>query len=240
MWHGFGLAALYFIGCVFSALPLQEGSVALLWPAAGVGLAGAVLYGVRHTWFVPLAVLAYHASVGQVPDAFVPFSVLSNTLGTLAGGWLATRGPRGSGMGLARAVQVLQGGVLLSAVSAVVGVVGLRYAGMLDADAAWSGLMRWFLGDLLGVVAVAPALLLRPRPVAAGQNPYREHGSEPERLAWLVLLVASYLLMAWAASAGGTYALGVTALPLAMLTWCAMRFPPWWTARAILCTCLLV
>ena len=109
VWHGFGLAALYFIGCVFSALPLQEGSVALLWPAAGVGLAGAVLYGVRHTWFVPLAVLAYHASVGQVPDAFVPFSVLSNTLGTLAGGWLATRGPRGSGMGLARAVQVFLG-----------------------------------------------------------------------------------------------------------------------------------
>ena len=240
VWQGFGLAALYFVGCVFSALPLQEGSVALLWPAAGVGLAGAVMHGVRHTWFVPLALLAYHATLGRVPEAFVPFSVLSNTLGVVAGGWLATRGDRAAGMGLARAVQVLQGGLVLAAVSAIVGVAGLRYAGMLDADATWTGLMRWFLGDLLGVVAVTPALLLRPRPVAAGQNPYREHGSEPERLAWLVLLVGSFLLMAWAASAGGTYALGVTALPLAMLTWCAMRFPPWWTARAILCTCLLI
>ena len=240
MWHGFVLAALYFVGCVFSALPLQEGSVALLWPAAGVGMAGAVLYGVRHTWFVPLAMLAYHATIGTVPDAFVPFSVLSNMLGTIAGGWLATRGPDRGGLGLSRAVQVLQGGVLLSVVSAVIGVAGLRYAGMIDAGDMGAGLLRWFLGDLLGVVAVTPALLLRPRRVAAGHNPYREHGSEPERLAWLVLLVGSYLVMAWAASAGGTYALGVTALPLAMLTWCAMRFPPWWTARAILCTCLLI
>ena len=120
MWHGFVLAALYFVGCVFSALPLQEGSVALLWPAAGVGMAGAVLYGVRHTWFVPLAMLAYHATIGTVPDAFVPFSVLSNMLGTIAGGWLATRGPDRGGLGLSRAVQVLQGGVLLSVVSAVI------------------------------------------------------------------------------------------------------------------------
>ena len=240
VWHGFGLAALYYVGCVFAALPLQEGSVALLWPAAGVGLAGAVLYGVRHTWFVPLALLAYHATAGGVPDAFLPFSVLSNTLGTIAGGWLATRGPRHAGMGLPQAVVVLQGGLVLAAVSAVIGVAGLRSAGMLDADATGTGLLRWFLGDLLGVVAVTPALLLRPRPVTAGQNPYREHGSEPERLAWMVLLVASYLLMAWASSSGGTYALGVTALPLAMLTWCAMRLPPWWTARAVLCTCLLI
>ena len=239
-WHALGLAVLYYLGCVFAALPLQEGSVALLWPAAGVGIAGAVLYGVRQTWFVPLAVLAYHATAGQVPDAFVPFSVLGNTLGTVAGGWIATRAPRAPGMGLARAVDVLQGGLVLAAVSALVGVAGLRYAGMLGPDETTAAVLRWFLGDMLGVVAVAPALLLVPRPVAAGQNPYREHGSEPERLAWLVLMVGSYLVMAWAASAGGTYALGVTALPLAMLAWCAMRFPPWWTARAILVTCLLI
>lgn len=235
---GIGLAILYFLGCVFSALPMQAGSVALLWPAAGVGLAGTVLLGVRHAWFVPVAVLAYHATLGPVPDAFLPFSVVSNTLGTVAGGWVATRGPRRTGMGLA--LDMLQGGVVLAAISAVVGVAGLRQAGMLEADAAAAALLRWFLGDLLGVVAVAPALLLVPRPVSAGANPYRDYGNEPERLAWLVLLVASYLFMAWAADAGGAYALGVTALPLAMLAWCAMRFPPWWTARAVLATCLLV
>ena len=85
VWQGFVLAALYFVGCVFSALPLQEGSVALLWPAAGVGMAGAVLYGVRHTWFVPLAMLAYHATIGTVPDAIVPSMLLSTENGTNAG-----------------------------------------------------------------------------------------------------------------------------------------------------------
>ena len=47
VWQGFGLAALYFVGCVFSAWPLQEGTVALLWPAAGVGLAMLHLDGAR-------------------------------------------------------------------------------------------------------------------------------------------------------------------------------------------------
>ena len=240
LWQGLGLAGLYFAGCVFSALPLQEGSVALLWPSAGVGLAGVVLYGVRHAWFVPLAMLTYHALLGPVPEAFLPFSVLSNTLGAVAGGLVANRAGRQPGVGLGQAIRVVQGGVVLAATSALVGVAGLRYAGMADAGSTGAIMLRWFLGDLLGVVAVAPVLLLRPPRAIAAADPYAEHGSEPERLAWLVLLVASFLVMAWAASAGGTYALGVTALPLAMLTWCALRFPPWWTARAVFCTCLLV
>src|SRR5690606_26388746 len=143
-------------------------------------------------------------------------------------------------LGLAQAIRVVQGGLVLAATSAIIGVAGLRYAGMADAGTTGAILLRWFLGDLLGVVAVAPVLLLRPRPASAGGTTYQDHGSEPERPAWLVMLVASLLVMAWAASAGGSYPLGVTALPLAMLTWCAMRFPPWWTARAVFCTCLLV
>src|SRR5690606_9439907 len=137
------------------------------------------------------------------------------------GGWIATRGADRPVPGLRTALRGLQGGLVLAATSSLVGVAGLRYAGMLEAGDTWAALLRWCLGDLLGVVSVAPAVLLGPRPVAAGTNPYREPGSEPERLGWLVLLATSYLLMAWAASTGGPYELGVTALPLAMLAWCA-------------------
>ena len=151
-WQGLGLAVLYFAGCVFSALPLQEGSVALLWPSAGVGLAGAVLYGVRHVWFVPLAMVAYHAMLGPVPEAFLPFSVLSNTLGAVAGGLVANRAGRQPELGLAQAIRVVQGGLVLAATSAIIGVAGLRYAGMADAGTTGAILLRWFLGDLLGEV----------------------------------------------------------------------------------------
>ncbi|HEY5612413.1 MAG TPA: EAL domain-containing protein [Lysobacter sp.] len=238
---GLGFAVLYFAGCAISAMLLRDdASVTLFWPAAGIGLAGVVRHGLRSAWFIPLALLVFHLTLAPVPPLFVWFSLAANTLAALAGGWVASRHPFGNEVTPRWATMLLLGGVLMSLISTAVGVTGLHYADMLAAADAWTAALRWFLGNLLGVIAVTPALLLRARDAASESNPYKDYGSEPERLGWLVLLVASYLLMAWGANAGGAYSLGVTALPLAMLTWSAMRFPLSWTARATLCTCLLI
>ncbi len=237
---GFAFAALYFAGGALSEMLLRDDAwVTLFWPAAGIGLAGVVRYGWRSAWFIPLALLVFHTTLVPAPPLFVVFSLLANTLAALAGGWVASRRPVQE-VTLMGAFMLLLGGALMSLISTVIGVAGLRYAGMLAAPDTLTAALRWFLGNLLGVIAVTPALLLYARPATAGFNPYKDYGSEPERLGWLVLLVASYLAMAWGANAGGAYALGVTALPLAMLTWSAMRFPLWWTARATLCTFLLI
>ena len=238
---GLAFAALYFAGCAMSAMLLRDdAAVTLFWPAAGIGLAGVVRLGLPSAWFIPLALLAFHTTLGPVPPLFLWFSLLANTLAALAGGWVARRRPAQDEVTMRWATVLLLSGALMSLVSAAIGVAGLRYSGMLAAPDTFTAALRWFLGNLLGVIAVAPALLLQARPSTPESNPYKDYGSEPERLGWLVLLVASYLLMAWGANAGGNYSLGVTALPLAILCWSAMRFPLWWTALATLCTLLLI
>ena len=244
LWAGALLAGLYFVACALSALMVYgQGSVALFWPAAGVALAGVLRFGLRHVWFVPLSLLVFHLTLAPVPVGFLPFSLLASTAGTLAGAWLAARAPPTPGVDLRKGLQVLLGGALLAVVSASIGVAGMVVVGMLPANGMLPAWVHWALGNLLGVAAVGPVFLLTPRAqrdrkdkAPTGQG----YGGEPERLVWLVALATSYLLMAWGATAGGPYVLGLTALPMAVLTWSAMRFQPWWTALGTLSTSLLI
>ena len=235
------LGALYFAACALTA-PMVYGqdSVALFWPAAGVALAGVLRFGIRHVWFIPVSLLVFHFTLSPVPLAFLPFSLLAHTAATLAGAWLATRAPQTPGIDVSKGLQVLLGGALLALISASIGVAGMRIAGMLPAEAVAPAWVHWMLGNLLGVAAVGPALLLAPRAKSAAPTSDNDYGREPEHLAWLVCLAGSYLLMAWGATAGGPYVLGLTALPMVVLTWSAMRFRPWWTALGTLSTSLLI
>ncbi|MCA1714722.1 MAG: diguanylate cyclase, partial [Gammaproteobacteria bacterium] len=240
--HWLLLSGLYLAGCVFAdAFIRDSGEVTLFWPAAGVALAATMRYGLRAVAIVPLVLLLFHLLLSPVPAAFLPFSLLANTLGTLAGGWVALRARREEAVNMRNMLALLRGGVVLALISALIGVAGLHYSEMVS-RAQWPlAFVRWGLGDFVGVIAVAPALLLATAPrgsTAATALP--AYALEPERLGWLVLLAASYLLMAWGASFGGQYALGVTMLPLALLAWSALRFPPLWTAVATLVTILLI
>jgi diguanylate cyclase (GGDEF)-like protein len=121
-------------------------------------------------------------------------------------------------------------------------VAGMRVSGMLPAPATTSAWVHWALGSLLGVAAVGPAMLLMPPPRSSSPIalPATDYAREPERLAWLVALATSFMLMAWGATAGGAYVLGLIALPLATLIWSAIRFRPWWTAMGTLVTSLMI
>jgi diguanylate cyclase (GGDEF)-like protein len=241
LWTGAMLGAFYFTACAVSALMTYDsGSVALFWPASGVAMAGLMLYGMRHAWFIPVSLLLFHLTLSPVPWAFLPFSLVANTVAALAGVWLSGRVADSPGIDVRKAMQVLLGGVVLAVISASLGILGMRVAGMLPADAVVAGWVRWALGDLLGVASVAPAFLLWPRTKPTESTPTREYGREPERLAWIICLAASYMLVAWGASAGGPYVLGLTALPMVVLMWSAMRFRPWWTALGTLSTSLLI
>jgi integral membrane sensor domain MASE1 len=48
----------------------------------------------------------------------------------------------------------------MAGVSAAIGVAGMQLTDMLAPGTAANGIIKWFLGDLLGIVAVAPSLLL--------------------------------------------------------------------------------
>jgi len=218
------------------------GSVSLLWPASGLALAAVVRYGLRWAWFVPVAMLIAHLSFSPAPAAFIPFSLASNLLGVLVGGWWIRRDGISEQMDTRWGFRVLVGAMLMSGVSAAIGVAGMQLTGMLQPGTAIDGSIKWFMGDLLGIVAVAPTLLLfslrhATRGLGVSTSSY---GAEPEKLVWNIVLVCSYLLMAWGGASGSAYALGLCALPLAVAVWSALRFEPIRTAVAVLLSTLLV
>src|SRR5215208_1327016 len=118
------LTALYLLGnwyaTAFIGGPAQ---VTLFWPSAGVAFAAVVRYGWRNTFFIPVAMLVAHLTFNRVPAAFIPFSMLANCAGALAGGYvIGFTGvqPRirvSSGFGMLRA------GVVMGLVSGTLGTL---------------------------------------------------------------------------------------------------------------------
>ena len=237
------LVGLYLVATGFAdQFIASPGAVTLFWPAAGLSLAAVVRYGLRWVWFIPVAVLIAHLTFSPVPASFIPFSLVSNLLGSLAGGWLILRVPLPEQMDTRFGFRALRGSLLMAAISAVIGVYGMITTGMILKASVLDALVKWFMGDLLGIVSVAPALLLLSfrHPAHGSLHEAHGYGSESEKLAWNVVLVCSYLLMAWGGAHGSPYALGLISLPLAVMVWSALRFEPIRTAVAVLLTELLI
>ena len=213
---------------------------ALFWPASGVALAMVVHHGPRWSWLVPLALLLAHLCCAPVPAWFLASTMMGNWIGVAAGGWLGTRGTGLHHGPVRNGLQVMFGGMLFALVSGSFGMAGLWLAGMMPIQRLDGIFVRWVLGDFLGVVSVAPAVMLalnriKRRP-PAGPRPDRVG----ESLLWNIALVASFLLMAWGMSVSHDFALGLSALPLAVMLWSALRFSPLRTAASVLATVLLL
>jgi diguanylate cyclase (GGDEF)-like protein len=236
------LVGLYVAGVAFVVqFVVTPNRVTLFWPMAGLAFAVVIRYGLRWVLFVPVAVLIAHLTpVSPVDPGFIPFSLASNTLGTLAGGWLVRRHPLPAQMDIHFAFRAVRGGLLMAAISASIGVVGLVASGFIPQAAVADALVKWFLGDLLGVVSIAPALLLLGFGVREDARAVHDYGSEGEALAWNIALALSFLLMAWGGAYGSAYALGLSSLPLAVMVWSALRFPPLRTAIAVALTVMLI
>ena len=220
----------------------SPGGVTLFWPASGLALAAVARYGLRWIWFTPAALLIAHLTFAPVPSGFIVFSVISNLLGTWAGGWLVLRVPSPEHADTRFGFRVLRGGLLMSAISAGIGVYGMAATGMITPGAIEESLVKWFMGDLLGVVSTAPMLLLLSfrHPRGGREASSASVGEESEKLAWNIVLVCSTLLMAWGGAHGSPFALGLSSLPLAVMVWSALRFDPIRTAVAVLLSELLI
>ena len=168
-----------------------------------------------------------------MPSAFLPFSVASNLLGTLAG-YLAAGIPPGTlpNLRVRTGLRLLLASLAMVSVSAAVGTAGLIYAGMIPASAALPALVKWGMGDLLGIVAVAPTMMFfitRAWRHAVPRDPLDPGPSLRERMLWLLSVAAIYALLFAGHMQYGLYALGFVSLPLGLLLWSAIRFEPGWT-----------
>ncbi|MGH8030690.1 MAG: EAL domain-containing protein, partial [Arenimonas sp.] len=121
-----------------------------------------------------------------------------------------------------------------------IGAAGLDYAGMLGNVEPLHAFLRWSMGNLLGIIAIGPALLTMTAPHGTHPDLPRasDYASPREKTVWIAVLLACYVIVYVGGQARGDYALGFVALPMSMLLWSAIRFQIQWTATGTAMTVL--
>lgn len=235
--------ALYTAGIWYSDVFIVGPShVTLFWPAAGVAFALVVRRGMRWSAIIPVAVLIAHLTFARVPLSFIPFSVASNLVGAFAG-VLVCRAIRFRHFDSATGVfAFLSGAGAMAVVSASVGTAGLLISGMVPPHVALNAYIKWALGDFLGILCIAPTLLLVTLRVTDDvDTPLAGDYAQPgEKSVWVLGYAASYAFVYWVGLQNSSYALGMVAVPLALLLWSAYRFQRLWTAIGALTSVFLV
>jgi diguanylate cyclase (GGDEF)-like protein len=231
---GFVLA--YAAACVFADSIVGPSRVALYWPASGLAFAVVVVAGLRWALLVPFALLLQAPFTATTTPAFLMMSMASNTLALLAGGWLARRRTGLRPGSVLYAAWMMAGGMVTSFVSGLLGGYSLWQEGMAARDGIVGAQLLWGMGDFLGIASVAPALMIGAARLHKGELRSTRPDLLGERTLWNIALAASFLAMAWGTSLARQFALGLAALPLAVMLWSAVRFTPMRTAVSALLT----
>lgn len=158
----YGAASLGLSPPVVSPAP----QVSVVWPASGVAIAAVALFGLR-IW-PAIALGAFIANWHRSPVAVATGIAVGNTLEAVVGGWLLRRMNFQVGLNRLRDALGLIGlaAVAATAVSATIGVTTLCASGIYGWQFYRHLWVFWWMGDAVGVIVVAPALLLlaaRPR-----------------------------------------------------------------------------
>ena len=209
------LALVYFaaarLGYVFSFTP---DGISSLWPAFGVAL-GALLLFEEALWpGILLGALAAKLDHGS-PAAVAVVQAAGEALSVVAavvvlrrlGGW------RGRLDRVRDVFTLIAASMLAPVVSATVGVLALRLAGMLSTARLESAWANWWAGDLLGALLVVPFALvwLRERP----RMPAPRRALEA-----VVLVIALATVTALTSLDGGAS----PSLIYPLVIWAALRF----------------
>jgi len=232
-----GLAAVYYfaakLGLRFAFI---NSSVTTVWPPAGIALAAFVLFGYR-VWpaIFGAAFLANMTTTGAVlPSIGI---ALGNTVEGLFGSYLVNRFARG-GRVFDRVRDIFRftvlAALLSTMVSATLGVFSLVAGGLLAWSAASRVWLTWWLGDAVGDIVIAPALILwiGVKPVSTMS---RSRVIEAIAAAVVVALVTFSIF-------GGLFPsrnYSLTVLLWPVLIWVAFRFGPREAATALLMISLI-
>ena len=226
-----GVALLY--GAV-AKLALEFASVhpsaSPVWPPAGIALAAALLFG-RSVWpaiFVG-AFVVNATTAGSIASSLG--IAVGNTAEALVGAWLVERYANGR-RAFERTSDIFRfaaSTTVASTIAATVGVVSLASTGFAPWGRFGSIWLTWWLGDLSGILVVAPLLLLWVAPGSTRR--LRALGVEAMLLAASVVIVGQVAF-------GDLLASSARGLPIAFicmppLLWAAFRFGPRETSAAI-------
>ena len=232
-----GLAVVYFIAAKLGLrFAYINSSVTVIWPPAGIALAAFVLLGYR-IWpaILGAAFLANYTTTGAIlPSIGI---ALGNTVEGLLGSYLVNRFARG-GRVFDRVRDIFRfvglAALLSTIVSASLGVLSLYAGGLLSAQDAPRVWLTWWLGDAVGDIVVAPALILWIGVKSQAR------WSRQQLLEALALIVVT-LLVTFALFGGlfpsRHYPLTVLLWPV--MIWVAFRFGPRESATAMVLVSLI-
>jgi len=235
------LTGLYYAGAAITVLYLRMPSdVTLFWPASGISFAFVLRYGLRYASAVLLAQLLLHLTLVKVPLGFLPYSLGANFIATLiACGYVLSRRPVLQ-FRMKDGLLLLRGGILLCLLSAGIGTLGMLHSDMATAHAVPRVFLQWALGDLLGITAITPnlLLLLSPRTEPDANSDYSS--SARERAIWIAALALVSLGGISLVDHDSMYPLSISVLPLALLLWSAARYSPQFTTAGTMAVTLLM
>ena len=220
----FGLAAIYYfaarLGLRFAYI---NSSVTTIWPPAGIALAAFVLLGYR-VWpaILGAAFLANYTTTGVVvPSIGI---AIGNTLEGLLAAYLVNRFARG-GRVFDRVGDILRftllAALVSTTVSASIGVLSLVLGGLASLEDAPRIWLTWWLGDAVGDIVIAPALIIW---IGVKPAPSWTRRQLVEGVALLLVTVA----VAYA-TFGGVFPerhYPLTVLLWPVMIWVAFRFGP--------------
>lgn len=226
------VAATYYVaGVAGLELALVRGQVSPIWPATGVALFFLLRFGLVAAPGIAIGALAVNFLLGPTPLAVVAIMV-GNTLAPVTAYLLLRR--VGFQPDLRRLTDALTlvglAGFTSMAISATFGTTTLLIAEAIPSDAFWPTWLVWWAGDTMGVLIVAPVLLL-----VFAQRP-----------AWLkapAYVAEAALLLVATAAAGAIIATTTTSmlfLSFIPLTWAAVRFQQFVAAPCTLLVSLAV
>ena len=209
----------------------EPGQVTLLWPAAGLAMAFGLRYGLA--WCIPVAVsvFLFHSLFNRQPGAFMVISILANVFGVFSAVLYVRKRKTGRMLSMQGGFALVQGALLMSIVTAVIGVSGMYLINEIDAEGFQASFVKWALGDLLGIICIAPAVLVALSSVSQEQDSPLEsdYAGARSRVVWSALLTLSLLVIFVSGFSKSAYVLGLSPIPVALVVWSAIRLPPIWT-----------
>jgi diguanylate cyclase (GGDEF)-like protein/PAS domain S-box-containing protein len=198
-----------------------DGVTSIVWPPSGLALGALLLGGAKYWPGVLLGAFAGNLLAGS--SALVSLSIASgNTLEALAGLCLLPRiGSFERGLTRLGHYLCLCRVALLSAlVSAGVGNASLWLAGLLPLDALAHNFLKWWQGDVLGIILVTPLILVWRRLPEDWFSPRRS--LETLSCFALALLVGQVVFMGWFHDSVGSF--GRPYVMFVFVAWAAVSF----------------
>ena len=218
------LIALYFIGgLVGKQTSFLSGSVALVWPPAGIALAAILLFGYRFWPGVALGAVLFSLMNGMPLGFFTLGTAIGNTMGAIVCAYLLERFIAfDNAMERTRDVTGFIGLAcfLGTTVNAAFNVVSLAYGGSVAWDNLFSITLVWWVPNALAGLVVAPFIITWATPSAIRWNARLM----AEAAICGVGLVAGTLISfnSWFVYGIQNYPLAY--LPFPFLVWGALRF----------------